>query len=121
MDCFATLAMTVSRIVLLANAGTTIGKHRHCEEQSDEAIHACNKKGGLLRGACHRARIRATRWLAMTIWQLPQRHNENTRRMGPGVRRDDVYYRAFFTGADNCSVRSRSVMSITVSIGAVSS
>src|SRR5713101_573914 len=24
------------------------------------------KKDGLLRGACHRARIRATRWLAMT-------------------------------------------------------
>jgi hypothetical protein len=22
---------------------------------------------GLLRGACHRARIRATRWLAMTV------------------------------------------------------
>jgi hypothetical protein len=40
---------------------------RHCEEQSDEATHSfllwCY---GLLRGACHRARIRATRWLAMT-------------------------------------------------------
>src|SRR5712671_6906546 len=24
-------------------------------------------KAGLLRGACHRARIRATRWLAMTV------------------------------------------------------
>jgi hypothetical protein len=24
-------------------------------------------RDGLLRGACHRARIRATRWLAMTI------------------------------------------------------
>jgi hypothetical protein len=38
---------------------------RHCEERSDEAIHrpcVC----GLLRGARHRARIRATRWLAMT-------------------------------------------------------
>jgi len=23
---------------------------------------------GLLRGACHRARIRATRWLAMTVY-----------------------------------------------------
>src|SRR6266446_5572961 len=25
---------------------------------------------GLLRGACHRARIRATRWLAMTAWTI---------------------------------------------------
>jgi hypothetical protein len=25
------------------------------------------QKDGLLRGACHRARIRATRWLAMTL------------------------------------------------------
>src|SRR5260370_7197816 len=26
---------------------------------------------GLLRGACHRARIRATRWLAMTVVSTP--------------------------------------------------
>jgi len=26
---------------------------------------------GLLRGACHRARIRATRWLAMMGWTAP--------------------------------------------------
>jgi hypothetical protein len=48
---------------------------RHCE-RSDlsaealakaEAIHrAAQRKNGLLRGAYHRARIRATRWLAMT-------------------------------------------------------
>jgi len=31
------------------------------------------------------------------------------------------FYRGDFSGADNCSVRSRSVMSTTVSIGAVSS
>jgi hypothetical protein len=39
--------------------------YRHCERS--EAIHN-HKEGGLLRcGACHRARIRATRWLlAMT-------------------------------------------------------
>jgi hypothetical protein len=30
---------------------------RHCEEQSDEAIHTCFVAFGLLRGACHRARI----------------------------------------------------------------
>ena len=34
---------------------------------SDEAVHYFSeRKNGLLRGACHRARIRATRWLAMT-------------------------------------------------------
>src|SRR5882757_8746460 len=37
---------------------------RHCEEGSDEAIHSIPaRRNGLLRGACHRARIRATRWL----------------------------------------------------------
>jgi len=42
-------------------------KDRHCEERSDEAIQlSFAKEAGLLRGACHRARIRATRWLAMT-------------------------------------------------------
>jgi tripartite-type tricarboxylate transporter receptor subunit TctC len=41
--------------------------HRHCEEQSDEAIHRrARLSDGLLRGAGHRARVRATRWLAMT-------------------------------------------------------
>ncbi len=33
---------------------------------SDEAIHTCLVVCGLLRGACHWTRIRATRWLAMT-------------------------------------------------------
>ena len=37
-------------------------------ERSDEAIHSVfARRNGLLRGACHRARIRATRWLAMTV------------------------------------------------------
>jgi hypothetical protein len=39
--------------------------------ESDEAIHSFfAPRNGLLRGACHRARIRATRWLAMTVWRL---------------------------------------------------
>src|ERR1700682_1058842 len=39
---------------------------RHCERS--EAIHSFfARRDGLLRGACHRARIRATRWLAMTV------------------------------------------------------
>src|SRR6266852_649067 len=43
----------------------TFSCRRHCERS--EAIHRRHgKKDGLLRGACHRARIRATRWLAMT-------------------------------------------------------
>src|SRR5260370_26101820 len=39
----------------------------HCEERLRRS-NPCFRKGidGLLRGACHRARIRATRWLAMT-------------------------------------------------------
>src|SRR5258708_15420937 len=32
----------------------------------DEAIQSEPGGSGLLRGACHRARVRATRWLAMT-------------------------------------------------------
>jgi hypothetical protein len=44
-------------------------ERRHCEERSDEAIQSFMRgaKYGLLRGACHRARIRATRWLAMAV------------------------------------------------------
>ena len=45
---------------------------RHCEERSDKAIHCHRCSGcGLLRGACHRARIRATRWIAMTVQLRP--------------------------------------------------
>ena len=50
---------------------------RHCEEQSDEAIQSYfYVPSGLLRGACHRARIRATRWLAMTAAELAARYSE---------------------------------------------
>ena len=30
-----------------------------------------SRRDGLLRGACHRARIRATRWLAKMGWTAP--------------------------------------------------
>jgi hypothetical protein len=44
---------------------------RHCEERSDEAIHSSfARRDELFRGACHRARVRATRWLAMTVFRL---------------------------------------------------
>jgi hypothetical protein len=36
------------------------GAFRHCEERSDEAIQSFRVRGsGLLRGACHRAALRA--------------------------------------------------------------
>src|SRR5947208_5064410 len=48
-------------------------RRRHCEEQSDEAIQlSSDSSRGLLRGAPHRARMRATRWLAMRV--SPLRH-----------------------------------------------
>jgi hypothetical protein len=43
-----------------------MSRGRHCERS--EAIHSFFMwRDGLLRGACHRARVRATRWLAMTL------------------------------------------------------
>jgi hypothetical protein len=61
---------------------------RHCKERSDEAIHSFfARRDGLLRGGCHRARIRATRWLAMTTQQpvgpLATTPKVRPRRMGP--------------------------------------
>jgi hypothetical protein len=32
----------------------------------------------LLRGACHRARIRATRWLAMTTYRLTLKNSRSS-------------------------------------------
>src|SRR5712672_983662 len=65
MDCFASLAMTAPHLDRLCCLKL---EPRHCEERSDEAIHSFfTRRDGLLRGACHRARIRATRWLAMTV------------------------------------------------------
>ena len=53
------------------------------EGGSDEAIHYFfTRRDGLLRGACHRARVRATRWLAMTARFLAQRN----RRVGKAQR-----------------------------------
>src|SRR5882724_3756187 len=82
---------------------------RHCEEPTGRAnarpmTGSATKQSslvcgdGLLRGACHRAALCAD----------PLARNDE----GPNYG---------FSGADNCSVRSRSVMSTTVSIGAVSS
>jgi hypothetical protein len=64
----------------LRGAANRIAWFRHCEERSDEAIHSSVLwHDGLLRGACHRARIRATRWLAMTAHST---HNRKPRARG---------------------------------------
>jgi hypothetical protein len=69
MDCFAARAMTAPHLDRLCCLKL---EPRHCEERSDEAIHSfvLARRDGLLRGPCHRARIRATRWLAMTAPHL---------------------------------------------------
>ena len=56
----------------VGEVGGEVSLYRHCEERSDEAIQLLPFLGeaGLLRGACHRARVRATRWLAMTVCYL---------------------------------------------------
>jgi hypothetical protein len=51
----------------LRAAGTLrLVDHRHCEGRTRRSnpLSLCSWPDGLLRGACHRARIRATRWLA---------------------------------------------------------
>src|ERR1700753_3405520 len=75
---------------VLRECGSVLYPCRHClgqtrsvcaREQSDEAIQSIRLCGsGLLRGACHRARIRATRWLAMT-----ERDQKGTCHVGPRI------------------------------------
>ena len=60
-------------------ASLPLRANRHCEERQRRLVRRSStseggsnpflrrRRSGLLRGACHRARIRATRWLAMTI------------------------------------------------------
>jgi hypothetical protein len=57
---------------------------RHCERS--EAMHSrFFPDSRLLRGACHRARIRATRWLAMTL--AVRNLNQDLARASSGLRR----------------------------------
>jgi hypothetical protein len=42
-------------------------RRRHCEEQSDEAILSWRAATWIAWRARHRARVRPTRWLAMTV------------------------------------------------------
>src|SRR6266481_8511774 len=67
---------------------------RHCEEhlrRSNPRLRFSTKTG-LLRGACHWARIRATRWLAMMGWTAPRTASmcqtgdvDSTRRREPSM------------------------------------
>jgi hypothetical protein len=53
--------------------------YRHCEERSGRSNPSIRaRRYGLLRGACHRARVRATRWLAMTMWKHQVRQSNPT-------------------------------------------
>src|SRR4030081_1945033 len=49
----------------IANACLDVMARSEATKQS--TLLFCGANHGLLRGACHRARIRATRWLAMTV------------------------------------------------------
>src|SRR5437016_8800767 len=75
---------------------------RHCEKRSFEATHSFfARRDGLLRFARNDGGIAHSR--------------------DPLARNDGIAYLTGRTGADSCSVRSRSVMSTTVTMGAVSS
>jgi len=82
--------------------------HRHCEERMRRS-NPVLRGSSLLRGARHRARVRATRWLAMTYVgrKLPiPRHARACRG------HDDEYFFSYFTTAavwPNNSLRSSSV------------
>ena len=66
-NCSAGTVPVGTRSAKCSTRRRTDALKRHCEARSDEAIqHFRSRLHGLLRGACHRARIRATRWLAMT-------------------------------------------------------
>src|SRR5207253_2699715 len=74
MDCMASNAATKNGLVLSslpAASGILVQSPRATTEwEFDLASNPDRRTGskhGLLRGACHRARIRAARWLAMTI------------------------------------------------------
>jgi hypothetical protein len=62
-------AMTAEGVVRIETVMRAVSDWNcHCEERSDEAIHSSfARRNGLLRGARHRARVRATRWLTMTV------------------------------------------------------
>jgi hypothetical protein len=73
-----------SPFALRASADAVAPRTRHCEERKRRSNpYRVTWSHGLLRGACHRARIRATRWLAMTGKNLSVRHSGARRRREP--------------------------------------
>src|SRR5712675_3517754 len=88
---------------------------RHCEERSDEAIHSSLRAYGLLRGACHRARIRATRWLAMTK-ERPARLSRRDRRRHGEKRPGHVPEQLAVGGKRNRVSRSRQDNELAVTV-----
>ena len=73
-----------------SRASLPLRANRHCEERQRRLVRRSStseggsnpflrrRRSGLLRGACHRARIRATRWLAMTILDTRARQIDPT-------------------------------------------
>src|SRR5258705_2944970 len=55
---------------LIARSDLSAVAQRAKAEATKQSILSLRGDNGLLRGACHRARIRATRWLAMTVSEL---------------------------------------------------
>src|SRR5258708_34277324 len=60
---------------------------RHCEERLRRS-NPSSRGHGLLRGACHRARVRATRWLART-GKLPLPLRAHKVKIAASVRREN--------------------------------
>jgi len=91
-----------------APGGVSSPNRRHCEERSDEAIQSLLRGSGLLRGACHRARIRATRWLAMT-WRPspPSPPTLADQRRDPPRRRHQFIHDREMVGAGNLFIGHR--------------
>src|SRR5258708_32030662 len=70
----------------------------------DEAIHSFfSRRDGLLRGACHRARIRATRWLAMTVVNSSDQ-TEKPRSMTTYLRRPRAHLQRLAERQEQCTV-----------------
>src|SRR6266404_9951468 len=70
-------ALCLSRDIVLQSSGASrrgnaelyldLTSLRGAQRRSNPLFYICGANNGLLRGACHRARVRATRWLAMTV------------------------------------------------------
>jgi hypothetical protein len=86
---------------------------RHCEERQRRSNPRPSKRRhGLLRGACHRVRIRATHWLAMTKTQF------HLRRIDP-TGKSNVYRTGSVSIPDSKNISLRRSVETALSIPAV--